>query len=71
MYRTYYLNGNQQTNGNYEVHHGDCYWIKNSTNLKKLGGYYTCEPAVLEAKRQYPGARINGCAYCCPHCHTS
>ena len=68
----YYLNHNQQPNGDYEVHTATCPWLPNETNRAYLGEFTYCSSAVAEAKRLYPYRyRINGCKHCSPACHTS
>lgn len=68
----YYLNHNQQQNGDYEVHTGTCAWLPNETNREYLGEFSHCSYAVAEAKRRHPfWHRINGCKHCCLPCHTT
>ncbi|SOB94126.1 hypothetical protein [Rhodobacter maris] len=68
----YYLNTNQQANGDYEVHTGSCTWLPAEGNREYLGQFSNCRDAVAEAKSRHPSwYRINGCKYCCPNCHTS
>ncbi|TFD96437.1 hypothetical protein E2605_09735 [Dysgonomonas capnocytophagoides] len=69
--KKYYLNNNQQSNGDYEVHSEDCKYLPYEHNRTSLGMFYNCKDAVTEAKRLYPYRRINGCYYCCNPCHTS
>lgn len=66
----YYLNLNSQSNGDYEVHKGNCYW-KPTSNYEYLGEFYSCASAVAEAKRRHPFKRINGCKHCSKACHTT
>jgi len=67
------LNSNQQPNGDNEVHNATtgCNWMPESQNQINLGEYPNCHGAVAAAKAAYGNARINGCAYCCPACHTT
>jgi len=65
----YYVNKNQQSNGDNEVHKQDCSYLPNAINREYLGYYSNCKEAVLEAKKKY--ARSNGCYYCSNECHTS
>ncbi|HBQ88682.1 MAG TPA: hypothetical protein DD803_04380 [Alcaligenes faecalis] len=67
------INQNQQANGDYEVHNltTPCRWMPSPQNQISLGIHLHCGYAVQEAKARWPGNRINGCAYCCPACHTS
>ncbi len=69
----YYLNRNQQTNGDYEVHEISCNFLPSVENRIYLGYFATCHEAVNEAKRLYPSNKnnINGCYYCSNTCHTS
>jgi hypothetical protein len=64
---SYYVNNRSQSNGDHEVHVYGCQWFP--SDARYLGDYTSCSPAVAEAKRTYPKA--NGCATCCPACHTS
>lgn len=68
--KKYLLNLNQQSNGDYEVHHTDCYW-KPTTNYEDLGNHENCQSAIRTAKNRHPFKKINGCKYCSPNCHTS
>ncbi|HEX8193783.1 MAG TPA: hypothetical protein VF552_12875 [Allosphingosinicella sp.] len=65
---SYYVNRNQQANGDHEVHVTGCRYFP-SLNGQYLGEFDSCGPAVTEARRYYP--RANGCATCCSACHTS
>ena len=68
----YYLNDNQQSNGDYEVHAEGCSFMPLLANRTYLGLFSNCKDAVAEAKRKYPFRyRINGCYYCCSPCHTT
>ena len=66
------LNKNQQSNGDYEVHNKTtgCNYLPSVQNQVDLGYHLSCKEAVAYAKSQYPKAKINGCLYCCPTCHT-
>ena len=66
----YYVNQNEQDNGDHEVHKEDCNWMPEPENREYLGNFLSCQPAVAEAKRRgYSTA--NGCYYCSNLCHTS
>jgi len=67
------LNSNQQTNGDHEVHDAStgCHYLPSAQNQIDLGWHANCQGAVAQARRQWPGSRINGCYYCCRQCHTS
>ena len=64
---SYYVNNQAQQNGDHEVHIPSCTYFP--SDCKYLGDYSSCSPAVTEAKRTY--SQSNGCATCCPACHTS
>ena len=65
----YYVNKNQQANGDHEVHNGSCKYLPTPENRLYLGLFSTCAEAVKEAKKTYP--QSNGCYYCSLPCHTS
>ncbi|MFH2057960.1 MAG: hypothetical protein ABIJ59_03575 [Pseudomonadota bacterium] len=65
----YYVNKNQQSNGDHEVHKTGCSYIPNQENRQYLGDFSSCRPAVQEAKKYYP--KSNGCYYCSNECHTT
>lgn len=67
----YFLNRNQQPNGDYEVHLHGCNWMPAPENRIRLGFHVNCHSAVAAAKIQYPAAQINGCYFCAGPCHTS
>lgn len=64
---SYYVNNNAQANGDHEVHVSGCSYFP--SDYIYLGEYSSCAPAVTQAKQYY--LQSNGCAYCCPDCHTS
>lgn len=66
---TYYVNQNQQSNGDHEVHKETCSRLPEVHNRIELGEFNNCKDAVKEAKKYF--AQSNGCYYCCPQCHTS
>ena len=66
---SYYVNNHVQSNGDHEVHKSDCRYYKNGNSMKSLGNFSNCADAVKEAKKTY--SQSNGCATCCPTCHTS
>jgi len=63
------VNSNAQSNGDNEVHKQGCNWWPSPDNCVDLGDHPTCREAVAKAKLTYQNA--DGCAYCCPECHTS
>lgn len=65
----YYVNRNEQPNGNHEVHKNRCTHMPDEHNRLLLGDFYTCFDAVRVAKRIY--ANSDGCFYCSNECHTS
>ncbi|MEN2487056.1 hypothetical protein AAYQ05_04575 [Flavobacterium sp. B11] len=67
--KNYYVNQNAQSNGDHEVHTGDCIYLPLSQNRKYLGIFSNCKDAVIEAKKTY--TKSNGCKTCCKECHTS
>ena len=65
----YYVNKNAQSNGDHEVHTGDCSFLPDPQNRLYLGYFSNCHDAVRKAKKTYP--QSNGCFYCSYACHTS
>lgn len=68
MYK-YYVNRNEQSNGDHEVHKEDCKYLPSIENRIFLGSYYTCHDAVRESKKYY--SQTNGCYFCSRECHTT
>ena len=64
----YYVNTKKDSHGDNEVHKVGCHRFPSAQNRKRLGNYYTCVPAVAEAKRL--GYNANGCIHCSKPCHT-
>lgn len=67
----YCVNANAQANGDHEVHDltpGRCGHLPDYSNRKSLGFHSNCRSAVAQAKQTF--RQSNGCAYCCPECHT-
>ena len=67
----YYVNKNAQPNGDHEVHDSaisGCPTPAQPHNRLDLGYHSDCHSAVREAKTFY--AKSDGCAHCCPECHT-
>ena len=62
----YYVNKNEQSTGEHEVHKEGCSWFP-SENIY-LGDYPTCHGAVIKARDHY--TNVDGCKHCCPDCHT-
>lgn len=67
------INKIQQANGDHEIHNATtgCSYMPKLENQVDLGYYASCHGAVAEAKRRWPGHRIDGCYYCANACHTS
>ena len=64
--RQYYLNRNEQSNGDHEVHVQGCSRMPGDPIA--LGLFNNCDDALTAAKKHY--AQSNGCYYCIPGCHT-
>jgi hypothetical protein len=67
MLKRYYVNKNQQQNGDHEVHCEDCRWLPTPDNRIYLGTFSNCADAVLMARKYY--IQVDGCMFCCPLCH--
>ena len=65
----FYVNKNEQNNGDHEVHTSTCSWLPEAENRFYLGVFATCKSAVAEAMKTY--SQSNGCYYCSKDCHTS
>ena len=66
---TYYVNKNEQANGDHEVHNFTCAYLPATSNSIYLGDFSNCSDAVREAKKHYRQA--NGCYTCSRACHTT
>ena len=66
---SYYVNKNEQSNGDHEVHKEGCSYMPESQNRIYLGEFSTCSAAVSAARKHY--TNVNGCYYCSYACHTS
>lgn len=64
----YYVNKNQQQNGDHEVHVESCSRLPLASNRIYLGDFASCASAVSEARKYY--VQVNGCYYCSYSCHT-
>ncbi|MCA1064297.1 hypothetical protein LCL98_12690 [Rossellomorea aquimaris] len=64
----FYVNQNQQSNGEHEVHMEGCDFMPFEKNLLELGGHSSCSSAIQKAKETYD--QVNGCHHCTPECHT-
>ena len=65
----YYVNKNEQDNGDHEVHKTECSWLPDRDNRIYLGEYNSCKPAVKKALEYYEHS--NGCYWCSEECHTT
>ena len=65
----YYVNKNEQSNGDHEVHTTGCEWLPKPENRIYLGDFSYCSLAVTEARKHY--AQVNGCYFCSNACHTT
>ena len=65
----YYVNKQEQANGDHEVHKSDCSFLPTDKNRQYLGSFTNCHDAVREAKKYY--SKSNGCYYCSKECHTT
>ena len=65
----YYVNRNEQDNGDHEVHNAGCKFMPSLENRLYLGDFLSCHTAVREAKKHY--SQSNGCYYCSRECHTT
>ena len=67
----YYVNRTAQPTGEHEVHQNvGCPHPADPVNRVDLGEFSECRPAVQEARDRFPQWEIDGCAHCCPACHT-
>jgi len=69
MGHLYYVNKNQQSNGDHEVHTTGCRYMPLEHNRISLGIFTRCDHAVSKASEHYK--KVNGCYYCCNRCHTT
>ncbi len=66
----YYINKNKQENGDNEIHASWCVWMPNPDNRIYLGIFNNGIEAVIEARKRWPKAQINGCIHCSPESNT-
>ena len=66
--KKYYVNDNAQNSGEHEVHTQDCPFLPLIVSKTDLGMHQSCLGAVIAAKIHY--RNVDGCATCCPDCHT-
>lgn len=65
----YYVNSNEQSNWDHEVHNENCSWLPDAENCVYLWDFTNCSDAVKEAKKKY--TQSNWCYHCSYLCHTS
>lgn len=72
MKKHYYINRNEQPEGEHEIHdsHANCPHPPLSVNRIDLGWFDSCVEAVKEGRTLFPYSQVNGCAYCVPACNT-
>jgi hypothetical protein len=63
----YYVNKNEQDNGEHEVHRHSCSYLPEPENRVELGKFSNCQDAVKKAREFYED--VDGCAFCCRTCH--
>lgn len=64
----YYVNRNQQPNGDHEVHESTCFYLPSEQNRIWLGEFESCHGAVRQAQNYF--VQVNGCYHCSIACHT-
>ena len=69
----YYINKNAQyppEDGEHEIHKdNNCSQAPLPENRIDLGNFSDCKDATEKAKRNFPGWKVDGCAYCNKECH--
>ena len=65
----YYVDRDEQENGDHEIHTVDCYFLPSAENRLYLGNFTRAQDALLTAKKYY--LTSNGCIHCSPECHTT
>jgi hypothetical protein len=65
---SYYVNDHAQSTGEHEVHAEGCYYLSLTQSKTYLGYFDNCREAVREARKKYTD--VDGCAFCCPDCHS-
>jgi hypothetical protein len=66
----YCVNRQPQPTGEHEVHNlgANCPYLPEYKNQYELGSFSDCSTAISVAKVFYNS--VDGCAHCCPDCHT-
>lgn len=67
----YYLNSNPQRTGEHELHKEGCKYLALANRVIYIGDFLNCRSAIISARSIYSTLRIDGCAFCCPECHTT
>mgnify|MGYP001041311405 CR=1 FL=1 len=65
MVKSYYLNKQEQPEGEHEVHASDCKYFPAKKNAEYLGEFEDSLPAVVLASHLHPNWSVNGCRHCC------
>jgi len=63
----YYVNKNEHSNGDHEVHKESCEYLPKEKNRISLGEFNNFREAVRRARKYYK--QVNSCAYCSEECH--
>jgi hypothetical protein len=63
MYQYYYINKNEHSNGDHEVHTRNCRHLPRTNNRRYLGFLTDTDEALREAKKMYPNCQR--CVFCC------
>ena len=58
----YYINTEQNSEGDYELHHEYCHHLKSISQQKYIGMFKSDNQALTIAKKKYPS--VNGCPHC-------
>ncbi|MBL7967567.1 MAG: hypothetical protein JNK09_11250 [Prolixibacteraceae bacterium] len=59
----YFVNINEEENGEHEVHRADCSYLTDYSNCMVIGYFGDGQEAVREAKKYF--AQSYGCRFCC------
>lgn len=69
---TYFLNMNEQPNGDHEIHKSSCFYYnfyKEGNNYVYLGIFLSDSAALAYTMNKYPYLLVDGCIHCCPIIH--
>jgi hypothetical protein len=64
----YYLNNIARPTGAHEVHKATCAYVSLLQSRINLGAFDDCQRAIKKAETIH--LIVDGCAHCCPDCHT-